>query len=319
MFVVGAQSRLREVPREAMNQISRRHFVALAAAGVPMALSARSPAAAVTAQEIVDRVRKALAGDWRPETLDTFKAGDPSTVVTGIATTALPTLEVLGRAAAARANLIITSGPTFYARADTPALVTKGDAGQAAAPAAPDAVFAAKDDFIRKNNLVVWRFTEHWRARRPDPFSQGLIEALRWADHRTSQDPARVTIPEIPLDTLASGIRKALGARGGMRVVGRPGTRVRTIGVLPGSTPIQASLNMLPHVDVIVAGEVREWEAVEYVRDAVAAGGEKGLILVGRIVSEDPGMRVCAEWLTAVVPELTATWMPAGDLYWRPV
>ncbi len=54
---------------------------------------------------------------------------------------------------------------------------------------------------------------------------------------------------------------------------------------------------MLPEVDAIVAGEVREWESVEYARDLVAAGRKKALILIGRVLSEDPGMRVCADWL----------------------
>ena len=44
----------------------------------------------------------------------------------------------------------------------------------------------------------------------------------------------------------------------------------------PASTPIQAALKMLPNVDVIVAGEVREWESVEYARDKVFAGEKKG-------------------------------------------
>jgi hypothetical protein len=100
--------------------------------------------------------------------------------------------------------------------------------------------------------------------------------------------------------------------------MGDPRTQVRTIGLLPGSTPIQAALRTLPGVDAIVAGEVREWETVEYVRDTLTTGSKKGLILVGRIVSEDPGMQVCARWLTTILPEVRATAIAAGDPYWRP-
>ena len=87
---------------------------------------------------------------------------------------------------------------------------------------------------------------------------------------------------------------------------------------LPGSTPIQASLQTLPNVDAIVAGEVREWESVEYARDTVFAGRRKGLILVGRVVSEEPAMNVCASWLRTFVPEVAVRHVPAGDPYWRP-
>ena len=93
---------------------------------------------------------------------------------------------------------------------------------------------------------------------------------------------------------------------------------LQRIGLLPGTTPIQAALEMLPNVDAIVAGEVREWESVEYARDKVFSAEKKGLILVGRIVSEEPGMNVCANWLKTLVPEAPIRHISAGDPYWRP-
>jgi hypothetical protein len=71
-------------------------------------------------------------------------------------------------------------------------------------------------------------------------------------------------------------------------------------------------------VDVVVAGEVREWETVEYARDTIASGQRKGLILTGRVLSEEPGMRACATWLEALVPEVRVRHIAAGDPYWRP-
>ena len=50
--------------------------------------------------------------------MDTFKAGDPDTPVTGIAVTMMATLDVLQRAAAAGDNLIITHEPTFFDHLD---------------------------------------------------------------------------------------------------------------------------------------------------------------------------------------------------------
>jgi putative NIF3 family GTP cyclohydrolase 1 type 2 len=310
-----------------MNQISRREFVAVAATGVaaaPFALSRSSASAALTAQEIVDRIKKNVGVEWKVETVDACKAGDPATAVTGIATTAMATMDVLRQAVKARANLVITYGPTFYARADTATLQAgrggPGRGGRASASSSlPDRVFAAKNDLIAKNNLVIWRFSDHWRLRKPDPLAQGLTDALGWSGFRNADDPTRVSIPDIRLDALVSQIKKKLDARGGIRVVGDPQMRVQRVGVLPGSSPIQASLNVLPAVDLVIAGEVREWESVEYARDAVAAGGKKGLILLGRVVSEEPGMNVCAQWLRTVVPELTTTWIPVGDPYWRPL
>jgi putative NIF3 family GTP cyclohydrolase 1 type 2 len=317
-----------------MTHMSRREFVALAAtatgAAAPFVLSRETAfSATVTAQDVVDRIKQQLGVPWKAETVDTFKAGDPSTVVTGIVTTASATVGVIERAVKTGANLIVSCEPTFYGRADrTTPPIRPGTAGAAGAPGAADAtaaadgprdaVFAAKDALITKHKLVVWRFGEHWRLRTPDPFAQGLREALGWLRSGSDDEPGRVTIPATALDDLASRIKKTLGARGGIRVMGDPGTRVRTIGLLPGSTPIQAALRTLPGVDAIVAGEVREWETVEYVRDTLTTGGKKGLILIGRIVSEEPGMQLCARWLTTIVPEVRSTAIPAGDPYWRP-
>jgi putative NIF3 family GTP cyclohydrolase 1 type 2 len=299
-----------------MDRITRREFVALTAAtaaATPFALS-HAAAAVVTAQEIVDRIKKNVGVDWKAETVDAFKAGDPATAVTGIVTTALASLDVLERALKAGANLVITCEPTFYARADSPT----PPAGRGGAPPAPDAVFTAKHDFIKRNGLVVFRFSEHWRLRRPDPLAQGLAAALGWPT-LAADDPARVTIPGMSLEALATRVKKTLNIRGGLRVIGDRQARVSTVALLPGSTPIQASLKALPAADVIVAGEVREWESVEYARDVVTAGIRKGMILTGRIVSEDPGMNACAAWLTTIVPEVKTTWMAAGDPYWRPL
>ena len=307
-------------------------FVALTAAGVaaaPLALRARPVGGTITAQEVIDRIKKNVGGDWNSETVDTFKGGDPSTAVTGIVTTSLASLDVLGRAVKARANLIITSEPTFFSKADTPTppvqrRFQRGPNGTIVpvepppGPPPPDPVFTAKDEFLKKHNLIVWRFSDHWRLRTPDPFAQGLADALGWSTFASSGDPGRLSIPETSLDALVAHVKKSLKSRGGMRIVGDPQLRVQKVAFLPGNTPIQASIATLPAVDVIIAGEVREWESVEYVRDTVALGGKKALILVGRIVSEEPGMQVCAQWLKTIVPEAASTSISTGDPYWRP-
>lgn len=293
-----------------MGQLSRREFVALTAAGgaaAPLASMRQTSlhAAGLTAQDVIDRIKKNVGVAWEVDTVDTFKAGDPTTVVTGVVTTSMATLAALRFGVKAGANLIITSGPTFYGRAD--------------APNPADRIFAAKNELINTERLVIWRFCDHWRARKPDPLVQGLAEALGWSRFTAADDPSRVSIPPTTLGALASTIKKKLNARGGIRVVGDPQTTIRKVALLPGTTAIDAALKALPAVDAIVAGEVREWESVEYARDTVTAGGKKGLILIGRVLSEEPSMNVCARWLKAVVPEVMTSWMPVGDPYWRPM
>jgi len=316
-----------------MTQLSRREFATLAAAAAaaPFAFGQDpSAAAGLTAKELLDRITAQIGVAWKAETVDGLKAGDPSTAVTGIVTTAMASLGVLKRAVEAGANVVVTSQPTFYAKADTrtpPAPRGPGGGPPGAAPAAPppppaaappDAVYTAKNAFIDQHKLVVIRLNEHWKLRDPDPQAVGLAQAMGWTKHQVAGNAKRYDVPALTVDALVAALRKNLGVAGGIRVGGDPKTSLRRIGLLPGSTPIQASLELMPEVDAIVAGEVREWESVEYARDQVAAGNRKALILVGRMSSEDPGMRVCADWLKTVAPGVPVRHIGVGDPYWRP-
>jgi hypothetical protein len=109
-----------------------------------------------------------------------------------------------------------------------------------------------------------------------------------------------------------------LGARAGIRVIGDPQSRVRRVTLLPGVTPLAATVKTLPDCDVVLAGETREWESVEYARDTIAVDKKKGFLLVGRLISEEPGMSLCADWLKPLAPEVPVHWLAAGDAYWRP-
>jgi putative NIF3 family GTP cyclohydrolase 1 type 2 len=361
-----------------MFRLSRRDFVALTAAGAvatPFALNdefARA-SASMTAQEIVDRIKKNIGVDWSSDDVDTFKIGDPSTVVTGVVTTSMATLEVLQKAVQAGANFVITAAPTFYSKADVSTPAGRGfgagagrgqppgrgagpGAGEGPSPASasgpgtgasapmppapamptsvvppgqpaatqstpppPDPVYAGKNDFIAKHKLVVFRLTQHWNQRKPDPRARGLATTMGWTKYSVGDDGLRYEIPAITFEALASQLKKSLGTRGGIRAIGDRSMTVRRIGLLPGYTQIQASIAMMPGVDVIVAGEVQEWESATYVQDVVFAGLKKGFVSIGRVVNEAPGMQVCADWLTTIVSEVPIQFISSGDPYWRPL
>ena len=191
--------------------------------------------------------------------------------------------------------------------------------GGSATPPPPDPVYAGKNDFIAKHKLVVFRLTQHWNQRTPDPRAQGLAAAMGWTKYKAGDDGLRYEVPAITLEALASQLKKRLGTRGGIRAIGDRAMTVRRIGLLPGYTQIQASIAMLPTVDVIVAGEVQEWESATYAQDVAFAGVKKGFISIGRVVNEAPGMQVCADWLKTIVPEVPVRFISAGDPYWRPL
>jgi hypothetical protein len=207
-----------------------------------------------------------------------------------------------------------------------------GSAGPATSPP-PDPVYAGKNAFIEQHRLVVFRLSQHWNQRTPDPRAQGLAAAMAWktpvgrgsrsapgnsSSDAPADDALRYDVPAITLEALASQLKKTLGARGSIRAIGDRTLMVRRIGLLPGYTAIPAAIAMLPSVDVIVAGEVQEWESATYVQDVAFAGRRKGFISIGRVVNEAPGMQVCADWLKTIVPEVPIRFISAGDPYWRP-
>jgi putative NIF3 family GTP cyclohydrolase 1 type 2 len=282
---------------------SRREFIAATAASLLVPRSRRRQPSTVTAQQVADRLRAKLGVDWRPQTVDGFKAGDPGTAVTGIAVTVLATTDVLRRAAAAGQNLVITQEPLYYAANEDPGNRAK------------DPVYLAKKAVIDEHRLVVFRFSEHWNARQPNDSAQALAATLRWTSELPDA-PQTYRIAETPLAALAAQIRNRLAIRGGLRMVGQPTLRVRTIYVAPGTTSLAMAVTNLAKADAILAGEPREWEAIPYALDTWSSDRGKGLISIGRMVSEGPGMSACARWIRSLVPEVGVESVVVRDPYW---
>jgi hypothetical protein len=74
---------------------------------------------ALTASEVIDRIKSNLGVPWREQTVDKIIADEAGTPVKGIATTMMATLDVVQRASAAGKNMVITHEPTFYSHEDT--------------------------------------------------------------------------------------------------------------------------------------------------------------------------------------------------------
>ena len=285
--------------------LSRRRFVLATAAGLVSTRLVRAQSPQLTAQVVTDRIRAAIGSPWREKTIDGFKAGDPSTVVTGVATTVMATLDVLQRAAAAGQNFVVTQEPVFYGANDEP-----GNRAQ-------DPVYLAKKAFIDQKRLVVWRFSDHWAARTPNQSAAALATKLGWRSNSTG-GAADYLIPETTLGALIADVRKRLEIRGGLRSVGNDGMRVRNVFVSPGGPTVPSTAEALRQADVILTGEPREWEVVPYALDTWASERGKGLISIGRLVSESPGMEACAVWLRTLIPEVTVAAVAVSDPYWRP-
>lgn len=272
------------------------------------------PKTALAARDIVARI-EVRAGTseslwWRlTQKIDTFKAGNPDTRVTGIATTTFATMEVLREAADRGSNLIITHEPTFWDHLEDVSRLE----------AAHDPVLAEKRAFIEQHGLVIWRFHELWHGVRPDGIIEGAVQKLGWKPFQQKEDAVLFVLPETTLEQLAVEVRRLLDAPM-LRVVGDPQMRVTRVGLLPGAPSARQQIRVLSgaNVQVLVTGEAREWETVEYARDAAASGRAKALIVIGHIRSEQPGMEECARWLRAFITEVPVVFIPTSEALWAP-
>src|SRR3954462_7868587 len=153
----------------------------------------------ITARDIVAAIQSQVGVQWKKDTVDTFKAGNPDAAVTGIAVTMMATMDVLQRASALGLNLVITHEPTFYAHLDTPEGLPNNDP-----------VWSEKRAFIEKHNLVVWRFHDHWHMRHPDGIEAGVIHSLHWEKFQNPENQYLFTLPETTVKKLAEEVAKKL-------------------------------------------------------------------------------------------------------------
>src|SRR5579859_1159533 len=263
----------------------------------------------LTAREVIGQIQQHVGVPWQAETVDTFKAGNPEEPVTGIALTMMATMDVLERAAASGKNLIITHEPTFYNHLDKLDVLPEKE---------KDPVLAAKLAFIAEHHLVVWRFHDHWHRRTPDGIEAGMVRALGWEKQQEPENQYLFAVSETTLESLAADLKKKLDIHV-LRVVGDPHLNVRKVALVPGASGFQKETQALEikDVDVLVTGEPREWETVEYVADAVTQGKHKGLIILSHIPSEQAGMEECTRWLKTLVSEVPVEFVPAKDPFWR--
>ena len=240
----------------------------------------------LTVQQVIDIILKEIPGAPFPKTVDTLKSGDGQQVVTGIVTTMFATVEVIRQSASLGANFIIAHEPTFYNHLDDTAWLEG------------DPVFQFKMDLLKKNGIVVWRFHDYWHTHRPDGVLMGVLEKMGWKNYYNKDNPQMITHPGMTLQEIVAQAKKGLGIRQ-VRIIGDSKQVCKRIAVLPGAAggTMQIKLLQREKPDVLIVGEVHEWETAEYVRDARAMGTSMSLIVLGHAESEEPGMEWLVPWL----------------------
>jgi putative NIF3 family GTP cyclohydrolase 1 type 2 len=257
----------------------------------------------MTALQFIRRILAKTGAVHRPQTVDHVSAGDPTQAVTGISVMAMASLASIKAAAASGSNLVVTYDPAFWSGND--------DLDRLEG----DALFAEKRDFLRVHNMVVFNLHDHWRDRMPDGIAIGMALALGWENHAAT-DPNLFHLPPTNLLALARVLGEKLDDRT-LRVVGDPKLSVTTVATAWGNAAQMSTIGLLNGpADVVICGYSHEWEAVEYCQDMIAAGGKKGMILLGQAASVHAGMKYCADWMGSFITEMPVRFVPLPEPYW---
>jgi len=291
------------------NELSRRDFLssvtALAGASMlltfPKANGAVSSLQTYTVQQVIDLIMKEVPGAPFTTTVDQVRSGSPDQQVSGIVTTMFPTLDVIERTAKAGANFIIAHETPFYNNQDETDWLKDDDA------------YRYKVELLKKHNIAIWRFHDHWHAHKPDGIIMGNLMKLGWEKYYDMSKPRLLTLPQpLSIKSITKLAKEKLGIST-VRVVGNLDQKCTTIylafGYMDSKRQIAAIQEFKP--DLILSGETREWETVERVRDGLYMGQKTSLLVLSHSVSEEAGMEYAVKWLEPKVPGVKVSHIPS--------
>jgi putative NIF3 family GTP cyclohydrolase 1 type 2 len=253
-----------------------------------------------TVGQIMDMFIKTVPGAPFENTVDTLKAGSRDMKVNGIVTAMFPTYKVIKKAISLGANFIVCHEPTFYNHTDDVSWLQDDD------------VYRAKADLLKDNNIAVWRNHDYIHHLVPDPITTSLIGQLDWKQYQQTSNTFLIN-PNLTLGQLIKNIKEKLDLEK-VRFVGELSQSCSNILLMPGAAGGKSQIMAIEHFkpDVLVCGEISEWETAEYVRDAVAEGRVLGLVVIGHIASEEGGSEYMANWLRQHLSAIKVTHIPSG-------
>jgi putative NIF3 family GTP cyclohydrolase 1 type 2 len=260
-----------------------------------------------TATQIIDQIKQNLGVEWQMPTVDVFKTGDSTLIVTGVAVTMMATLDVLQRAVAKGANLIITHEPVYFYHFDPKITLDSYN----------DPVYETKKAYIKEHNLVVWRFHDYMHRRKPDAIISGIMHKLGWENFQDKENERIFHLPQTTLKGLASFLKEKLSIDV-IRIAGDPNASVSKVALSPGYGGLDGLRSFIQSngIDVLIIGEAWEWETGEYMTDAIKENNKKGYIVLGHIPSEQAGMEECAEWLKTFIKDVPIYFVPTKEMFW---
>lgn len=257
---------------------------------------------AITVGQIMDMFIKTVPGAPFPQTVDTLKAGSKDIVVKGIVTAMFPTVDVIRKTIALNANFIVCHEPTFYNHEDDVSWLQHND------------VYGYKAAMLKEHNIAIWRNHDYIHSIVPDGVEEGVLAKLEWKKYQKSRGVLLME-PGISLGDLIGHAKQKLDIEK-VRYIGDLQQNCKKILLMVGAAGGKAQISAINSIkpDVLVCGEISEWETAEYVRDARAEGmSHVALVVLGHIASEQAGSEFMRDWLKEHLPNMPVTYVADGN------
>ena len=273
--------------------------------------------------EIIEVLKKHHAPVDETHTSDVVKFGDPDRECTSIVTTVCATVDVIRRAAALGANLIIVHEPLFYSDPDDREWL-RGNA-----------VYEEKVRLLTDAGIVVWRDHDRLHGGTParenreymDMVFYGIMKELGWEEYCIGFDnkPLVYQIPETTAEKLTAELTQKLGLSGA-RLVGNRNAVIRRVFFCEhisdrhfgGRDADREAIREIESgdYDAMIPLEIIDWTVSAYVRDAAQLGKNKVLIEMGHFNTEEPAMKYMAQWLPELLEDpVPVHFVQAGDSF----
>lgn len=271
----------------------------------------------MTIQQVIDKIiaYHPDLGERLSTTCDTVKYGDTSKECTGVATAIYPSPDVIRAAHEAGCNLLLVHEPSFYGHMDPLDWLKDNQVAQ------------EKIALLDEYGMVIFRDHDRIHAHTPDGIFYGLFAELGWLQYldRSLDNPidlkapfaVTLTLPDIPVSKIAALFKEKLHLTA-IRMTGNPGTIVRKAALaahlFPGAQNLIAAVDR-ENVDLLIPGEIIDWEVPCYFKDAGQLGLNKACLHLGHFNMEELGMKYAVNWLKPMVGEIPVVYCPNEDMY----
>lgn len=271
--------------------------------------------------EIIQMIKAKHRGVWDGKMIneatsrDQILYGDPNVECKGIVTTCFASADVIRKAHALGANLIICHESLFWNHGDHTDWLKDNK------------TFQAKKQLLDATEIVVWRNHDYIHSgievdgTWTDGIFYGVMQEMGWEKYLACsiENPKYFEFKDATVASIANEIMEKMGLKS-LRIVGNTTGKIRNL--LFVSHLISRIDNQVlsqmdeQDIDAIITMEMVDFTVNEYVRDSTMLSNPKTIFAVGHFNTEEPGMKYFAKYLPNMIGnDYQIHYVQSGDVF----